>query len=175
MIILNHIAQVDKVLFNSLFRMGGVPWLQYFARGCSKTGDGIPYVLVAGYLCYQQQAHDLLLVWTLLIGYAIERPVYYVTKNTFQRTRPCDCQNGFAYVTPSDKFSLPSGHSAAAWLFATVVSYFYPHLAPYLYCWASLVALSRVLLGVHYPLDVVLGSLMGYGFALLALQLTGVL
>lgn len=57
--------------------------------------------------------------------------------------------------------SFPSGHSAAAFAFATGVGHVLPAAAIPLYGLAALVAYSRVHTGVHYPGDVVAGALMG--------------
>ncbi|MCF2861942.1 phosphatase PAP2 family protein [Pseudoalteromonas sp. Cnat2-41] len=173
--ILSHIDRIDRALFKVIFRPRYRRWLHHCIRMTSRSGDGILYGAFALYLVAFSTAQQQTLVMVLLVAYLIERPGYYATKNLFQRVRPCDGVISHAHIRPSDKFSLPSGHSAAAWVFATVVSHFYPPLAIFLYAWASLVALSRVLLGVHYPLDVVIGSLMGYGCALLALIITGTL
>jgi membrane-associated phospholipid phosphatase len=61
---------------------------------------------------------------------------------------------------PSSR-SLPSGHSASAFAFATGVGHVLPHDAVALRALAALVAYSRVHTGVHFPGDVVLGSLLG--------------
>ena len=61
--------------------------------------------------------------------------------------------------------SFPSGHSAAAFAFATGVAHVSPVAAAPLRALAALVAYSRVHTGVHYPGDVVAGSLLGIGLA----------
>jgi membrane-associated phospholipid phosphatase len=57
--------------------------------------------------------------------------------------------------------SFPSGHSAAAFAFATGVGHVLPPAAIPLRALAALVAYSRVHTGVHYPGDVIIGALMG--------------
>jgi membrane-associated phospholipid phosphatase len=61
--------------------------------------------------------------------------------------------------------SFPSGHSAAAFAFATGVAATLPGAAAPLRALAALVAYSRVHTGVHYPGDVVIGSLVGVSLA----------
>lgn len=61
--------------------------------------------------------------------------------------------------------SFPSGHSAAAFAFATGVGRILPPEAAALRALAALVAYSRVHTGVHYPGDVVAGSLLGTALA----------
>jgi undecaprenyl-diphosphatase len=65
---------------------------------------------------------------------------------------------------PSSR-SLPSGHAASAFAFATGVGHVLPREALAVHALASLVAYSRVHTGVHFPGDVVLGSLLGTAIA----------
>ena len=72
------------------------------------------------------------------------------------------------FVRPSDKFSLPSGHSSAAWLFVTVMAWSYPQFSA-IVVFAIAVSLSRVMLGVHYPCDILAGAVLGSMFALVGI------
>jgi membrane-associated phospholipid phosphatase len=65
--------------------------------------------------------------------------------------------------------SFPSGHAASAFAFATSIGRVLPREAMALQAFAAVVAYSRVHTGVHYPADVVTGSLVGVAVA----QLTG--
>ena len=68
-------------------------------------------------------------------------------------------------VRMPESTSFPSGHSASAFAFAYTVGRHYPLLAVPIRLLASGVAYSRVHTGVHYPGDVVLGSIIGAGTA----------
>ncbi len=57
--------------------------------------------------------------------------------------------------------SFPSGHAATSFAAATMLSLTFPRFAPFLYVLAAAVAFSRVYVGVHYPLDVVGGAVLG--------------
>jgi membrane-associated phospholipid phosphatase len=69
------------------------------------------------------------------------------------------------YVPVPSSSSFPSGHAAAAFAFATGVGYAMPNAAAPLRLLAALVGYSRVHTGVHYPADVVAGSLLGTALA----------
>ena len=67
--------------------------------------------------------------------------------------------------TPHDG-SFPSGHAATSFAAATIMSFAFPRLAPFLFVLAALVAWSRVYVGVHYPLDIIGGAILGVLVAL---------
>jgi undecaprenyl-diphosphatase len=135
-------------------------------RAISKTGDGHLYIFVGALLYWLDNSHGMLFFYTALMAYALEIPVYIILKQCFKRKRPSARLLNFnAHITPSDKFSLPSGHTAAAFLMATIISSFYPTFSVIAFSWASLVGLSRILLGVHFPSDVVIGAILGTGIA----------
>src|SRR6266513_150455 len=64
-------------------------------------------------------------------------------------------------VLPPDKFSFPSGHTMTTFSIALVVSYFYPSLEGALFFLALSIAVSRIVLGMHFLSDVLAGVLMG--------------
>jgi undecaprenyl-diphosphatase len=59
-----------------------------------------------------------------------------------------------AWVAPLDEFSFPSGHTLHAVSFTIVALAYYPWLGPLLVPFTVLIGLSRVVLGLHYPSDV---------------------
>lgn len=83
-----------------------------------------------------------------------------LVKRTVGRPRPSFRASCSALIKEPDKFSFPSGHSAAAMSVAFAYAVAYPSLAAPLLSVAMAVGLSRVVLGVHYPGDVFVGQLM---------------
>jgi undecaprenyl-diphosphatase len=94
-------------------------------------------------------------------------------KPVARRRRP----DRVAHAVPEDRHvamplsaSFPSGHSASAFAFATVVVHVWPAAGVPLRGLAALVAYSRVHTGVHFPADVVAGSLIGAAVAQITVQ-----
>lgn len=141
------------------------------ARCVSKTGDGHLYLILGLVLAWSGQPAGSVLLACLLTGFAIERPAYFILKNLCRRDRPQAALNIPSFIIPSDHFSFPSGHTSAAFLVATLLSFFYPALAPLLLTWAVLMGMARVVLGVHFPTDTLIGALMGILLALLSLEI----
>jgi undecaprenyl-diphosphatase len=92
--------------------------------------------------------------------------VYKWLKTSTERVRPYS-HNGdiFQNVAALDQFSFPSGHTLHAVSFSWVLLHYYPEWAVLVVPFAALVALSRVVLGLHYPSDVLMGALLGAGLA----------
>ena len=72
-------------------------------------------------------------------------------------------------MTIPHSHSFPSGHTATAFAGATVLSYLVPRAAPAFVLLAAAIAYSRLYVGVHFPLDVVGGAVIGIATALLLL------
>lgn len=144
------------------------------SKAVSHTGDGHLYVVIAFFVCLLDRKIGTLFLGTGLLAFAIELPIYWVAKNSFRRRRPQEFSNLLtSFITPSDRYSLPSGHTAAAFLMATLISHFYPQVSVYVYAWASLIGAARILLGVHFLTDVVIGATLGSSCTILALSLFG--
>jgi len=88
--------------------------------------------------------------------------IYKWLKSRTSRPRPFAVENAVrAGADPLDPFSFPSGHTLHAVAFSIVAIAFYPVLAWLLVPFTLLVAASRVVLGLHYPSDVLAGAALG--------------
>ena len=88
--------------------------------------------------------------------------IYKLLKHQTMRPRPCAVSKRvIRSVEPLDLFSFPSGHTLHAVAFSIIACAFYPALAWYLVPFTVLVAGSRIILGLHYPSDVIAGAAIG--------------
>ncbi len=95
-------------------------------------------------------AHYCTLIPVLLIKNAVARPRPYQTYSNITNGGPA-----------LKDYSFPSGHTTSAFTTATVLAHFVPAGSLVFYGVAALVGLTRMILGVHYPTDVLIGSLIG--------------
>ena len=140
----------------------------------TRIGDGPLYVL-AGIILVTSPIRDGLEIFYIAVtAFAIELPVYFVVKKYVKRLRPFEqMQNINHLIAPSDKYSFPSGHTAAAFVMAIILSTYFSVLSPWLYIMATLIGVSRVYLRVHYPTDIVAGAVLGIVTANLSIWILG--
>ncbi len=169
--VMQTIHQYDVSIFLWVAQRKAKITLVKLARGISKTADGPLYLVLALALISAGQEPQQTLLTCLLLGFTLERPIYLILKNSFRRHRPPAALNIPSFVTPSDRFSFPSGHTSAAFLVATLVCAFYPVLSPILFTWATAVGMARVILGVHFPTDTLMGALMGSALAFVSMEM----
>lgn len=148
-------------------------WAQ-LAYWISKSGDGPLYAVLGLLLAWLEPEQGPYLFMSGLIAYAIDVPAYLLMKNRIKRPRPFVQLNSWHYIVPSDQFSFPSGHTAAAMVWAVLISATYSALAAPALLWALAVGMSRVFLGVHYPGDILAGLVLGTSAALMGLSLAAI-
>lgn len=145
------------------------------SKGISHSGDGHLYLVLGVLAWYLDKEQGLWFLLAGLLAFAVELPIYWTLKNSFKRRRPEELSALLpAFITPSDRYSLPSGHTAAAFVMATLIDHFYPQLGFAAYFWASLIGSARIFLGVHFFTDIIIGALLGSLCGGLAISMIGV-
>lgn len=143
------------------------------SKTISRTGDGHFYAALGLLAWFTDSEVGGVFFAAGLCAFLIELPVYISLKKMFKRRRPEEFSSLVtAFIKPSDRFSLPSGHTTAAFLMASLIAYFYPHYSTLAFTWATCIGAARILLGVHFFTDVLIGCLLGLCCAEAGLWLT---
>jgi len=139
----------------------------------SRLGDGIIwYVLIVALPCVYGRPALRPAVVMALTG-ALGLAVYKVLKRACVRERPFITHAAIdPAMPPLDRYSFPSGHTLHAVSFALQASMHFPELAWVLIPLALTIAASRVVLGLHYPTDVLAGAVLGASLGALGLSLS---
>lgn len=140
--------------------------LDPFAQGLSYIGKyGAVWLVLAIALAIVRRRAEVF-VWTL-IATAVASLTTDALKAATSRSRP----DVDTLVAQPHTSSFPSGHAATSFACATVLGAFVPGLRVPLYALAALIAASRVYVGVHFPLDVVVGAAWGVVVGLVVLRI----
>jgi undecaprenyl-diphosphatase len=146
-------------------------WMERLFALVSRLGDGVFwYILMLTLLLFYGSSAVPAVGRMLTVGF-ISLLLYKWLKAKTTRARPCSCNTTIrATVPPLDLYSFPSGHTLHAVAFSIVCVFHFPRLIWLVLPFTLLVALSRLVLGLHYPSDVLAGALLGTGLSVLVLQ-----
>jgi len=162
MTILNYIYQYDLRMLIWCGKSRTHYQFMRCVRLISHSGDGYCQLLLPTLLWFCLDEEGEKFCWLAINAFIVERALYLLLKNTLKRRRPSDIVPYFtSVVVPSDRFSFPSGHTMAAFLLASLCYFHFGNAALPLFIWASAVGASRVLLGVHFPTDILVGGTIG--------------
>ncbi|MCB0832248.1 MAG: phosphatase PAP2 family protein [Bacteroidetes bacterium] len=157
-----NMLQFDTWLFLYIFELTDSRFTKKLFYTISKSADGYIYAVCAVCILLLDHQRGVAFLMSGVIAFSLETSLYFLIKKSIRRKRPFETLEGIRFlIQPPDKFSFPSGHTAAAFVFATLVGTFYPVVFIPLVAFASLVGFSRIYLGVHYPGDVLAGSVLG--------------
>ena len=157
-----HIERRDRRLMQRMNRWRAPRWIRIWMLAATRMGDGwIWHGLGFIRLAYggPQRFAAVGAAGSAAIAGVF---VFMALKMLSQRPRPCQLEpHCWSKVLPPDQFSFPSGHTMTACSIALVVSYFYPSLEGPLLFLAVSIAMSRIVLGMHYLSDVLAGMILG--------------
>ena len=147
-------------------RLSHKVWIRRLFSIVSKLGDGGFWALLAASLYWIQGPQALPSIAQMAVTGLVGVFIYKLLKNRLVRERPYIAHGGILCGTaPLDRYSFPSGHTLHAVSFTILLWSFEPSLAPPAVGFALLVAASRMILGLHYPSDVVVGAVIGASLA----------
>lgn len=164
---LQLIATSDHKLMRKINKWPAPKWVRLAAIAATRAGDGWLWYLIGLSVLLFGREDRLAATASAGSAAAVGIGIFVLLKKISGRKRPCELEpHCWAHILPPDQFSFPSGHTITAFAVAIALGAFYPAmLAPLLFC-AMCIAVSRVLLGMHFLSDVIVGALLGTGLAL---------
>lgn len=131
-------------------------------RVASRLGDGVIWYAMLALLPVLYGREALKPVAIMAITGVVGVLLYKVLKRVCVRERPFITHTSISLaMAPLDRYSFPSGHTLHAVAFTWQAAAQFPELSWVLVPLATLIAASRVVLGLHYPTDVLAGAALG--------------
>lgn len=166
---LERLAAWDRGLCIRFNRASDYTFVLVLFAVTSRLGNGLFwYALMVALLWLEGALAGPAVTHMFAVG-TVSTALYKWLKSGTSRPRPYRAQPGITLCAmPLDKFSFPSGHTLHAVALTSVVMLYFPLLGWMLVPFTILVALSRVVLGLHYPSDVLAGALIGGSVAIVS-------
>lgn len=167
---IRRIDAVELAVCVQINRLGRGEGTRRFFWLVSRLGDGLFWFALLGLLPLLYGHHGavaaLHMGLTALVGIAL----YKYLKERLVRDRPFHKLHEIECGAPIlDQYSFPSGHTLHAVSFSTMLLFYFPVVFWSVLPFVALVAMSRVILGLHYPSDVIAGGAIGFALARLSL------
>jgi len=167
-----EIGSGERRLCIAMNRWGARQALRRFFGIVSRLGDGVFWYALMAVLATFGGSRGAIAALHMALTGIVATSMYRGLKRWTKRPRPFRSHDDIVpYVAPLDEFSFPSGHTLHAVSFTLIALAWFPALAPLLLPFTLLVALSRVVLGLHYPSDVLAATVIGCGLGAVSLWL----
>lgn len=168
----DYMLAFDSAVCVSVSQTNQYKIIRQLFRLISRLGDGVFWYMLMAIIILTQQDNSFVCVIHMGVAGLTGTIFYKWLKHKTHRPRPYQVrQDVWCVGKPLDHFSFPSGHTLHAVTFSLVAINYYPQLAIILIPFTVMIAMSRVILGLHYPSDVLAGAGLGYLIALLSFQL----
>ena len=169
-----HLLWVERERSFALWAHGASTraWVVHLFGAVSRIGDGwLWYAIVVCLPWAGGVAGPSASVRMIAVG-LVNLVIYQIIKRWIARPRPFRTCPGIRECARSiDEFSFPSGHTLHSVAFSVILTAYYPMFALFVWPFTILVAVSRMVLGLHYPSDVVVGALLGAATAAFSFNL----
>ena len=137
-------------------------WVRFYVLGATRGGDGWLWYALGLAILFFGGEQRFAALGAAGMSSVLSILLFLWLKRLTGRRRPCQIEpHCWATLLPPDQFSFPSGHTMTAFAVAIPLSLFYPSLTIGLLFFALSIAMSRILLGMHFLSDVVAGALIG--------------
>jgi len=137
-------------------------WIRAYAVSATRVGDGWLWYAMGLTVALFGGADRIGALAAAGLSVSLGIAVFLKLKRSIGRRRPCTLEpHCWATLLPPDQFSFPSGHTITAFAVALALGSYYPAMLPGLLFCAASVALSRILLGMHFLTDVLAGAALG--------------
>jgi undecaprenyl-diphosphatase len=168
--VLHWVETRDHRLMRRVNRWTPPRWMRLWMVAATRGGDGWLWYAMGALVVLDGGPARFRAVLAAVLAVAVGIALFLQLKRACNRRRPCTMEpHCWATLLPPDQFSFPSGHTITAFSVAVSLSVFYPPLLIGLLFTAFSVALSRILLGMHFLSDVLagatIGSILGYSAA----------
>lgn len=166
MSVLAYVLASDDRLTGRLLGWQPPRWIRVFMLSATRLGDGWLWLLTAALLTLSGH-RGLQVLGAGAVSALVANTLLVLVKRRVRRPRPCESGRPTTFdVQPltwfaADRFSFPSGHALNSFAIGSVIALSFPPLAVPVLAVASSVAASRVVLGLHWPSDVLAGALAG--------------
>ena len=158
----HRLAIPDHKLMRRLNQWRAPRWVRTWMFLATRAGDGWLWAVIGLALLLSSDPLRFRAVEAAGSAVGAGILIFHRIKRVFCRIRPRDIEpHCWAKIVTRDKFSFPSGHSTTAFAVATSLGCFYPEIMPVLVILAANVAISRMIIGMHFLSDVLAGSAMG--------------
>ncbi len=165
-------GSAERRLCLAMNRWGTRHVLRRFFGVISRLGDGVFWYTLMGVLATLGGTRGVVAALHMALTGIVAATMYKGLKRWTRRPRPFRTHDAIVpYLAPLDEFSFPSGHTLHAVSFTLIALAYFPVLAPLLVPFTVLVMLSRIVLGLHYPSDVVAATVIGALLGALSLGL----
>lgn len=159
--IIKFMSQIDDKLFLKIFKDNRRGYFKSFMKLMSRLGDGYVWAFLYFSLYMFRIKYAILYFARAATAVFICIFVFLYIKSFFSRMRPYKKHDKIPIMYPPDKHSFPSGHTMVGFAISFSVGSYSFGSAILFYTIASLIAFSRVYVGLHYPLDVICGIVLG--------------